>query len=312
MFVGDLLRTFLVLLNRTKIIRFHQNLVELLIEALGPLTQADKQVIKNVIPHAMKILTRYRRIIFVAFCYSAILGQVRTLVAFLTSEKSLDSWSHTIVGIPLFRLFWSALSTLLLLPKLMMMTMFHTLRMYPYILNLQLENINKSKKVGDEEINRILKCFEKQEELTAQMNDAFGWCFAVDMLLTIISIITALFSVEIFLMHKEFGTAASYVVTLILHLAILFELCNAAYLFESECKKSITLLKNIPVRHLGRNGRIQILIQQAKLLSQPFSVKPGSFFHVNRRTLTEIGSAVNTYVIVLVQFHNGESMRCRE
>ncbi|CAL8118158.1 unnamed protein product [Orchesella dallaii] len=173
---------------------------------------------------------------------------------------------------------------------------------------MQLQKVKKVGKVSDESIQRLLSNFRKQEELTIQMKDAFGWCLAVDVVLIIITIITALFSVVVFLVHNEINAAVSFGMPLILHVIILFELFNAGYGFESECRKSAVLLKDIPTKELGRGSRTQILMQQAMLLSQPFGVTPGSFYHANRRTLTGIASAINTYVIVLVQFHNEESI----
>ncbi|CAL8118162.1 unnamed protein product [Orchesella dallaii] len=284
MMIGDFLCTFCtILLNRSKIIRFHQNLAEFLVKAVGPLTEANKQVIKSIIPQALKILGRYKCILISAFCYSVVAGYISVFNAFITSGKPWQWWSHTIVGIPLFNIFWAAVSTLRLFPRILMITLFHTFSFCPYILNMQLEKVKKVEKVDDEDIRRLLSYFRKEGELTAQMNDAYGWCLAVDVVLIIISIITAVFSVVVFLVHKELGAAITFGVPLIIHVAILFELFNSAYGFESE-----------------------ILMQQAMLLSQPFAVKPGSFFHANRRTLTGIASAINTYVIVLVQFHKEE------
>ncbi|CAL8118160.1 unnamed protein product [Orchesella dallaii] len=171
---------------------------------------------------------------------------------------------------------------------------------------MQLEKVKKLGKVSDENIQRLLSYFRKQEELTTQMKNAFGWCLAVDVLLIIISIITALFSVVVVLVHNEINAAVSFGMPLILHAIILFELFNAGYGFESECRKSAVLLKDIPTKELSQYTITQVNFAQAMLLSQPFAVKPGSFFHANRRTLTGIASAINTYVIVLVQFHKEE------
>ncbi|CAL8118152.1 unnamed protein product [Orchesella dallaii] len=258
MFFGDVLCTFVTFLNRKKILNFYQNFAKFLIEVVGPLTQTDKQVIKSIIPETLKILKRYKRIIFVAFLYSIVAGYVNFFKALITTGKSWQSWSHTIVGIPIFNILRAVTSTFRLFPRLLMTTVLHAFSLCPYVINMQLKNVKKFEKVADEEIHRLMRYFKQQGNLTAQMNEAFGWGLAVDMVLIIITIITALFSVVVFLVNNEFVAVVSFGVPLILHVAILFELFNAGYCFESESKKSAMLLKNIPTTQLGRISRAQV------------------------------------------------------
>ncbi|ODN04096.1 Gustatory and odorant receptor 63a, partial [Orchesella cincta] len=318
MFFGDTICTLLTFLNRSKIIRFHENLAKFLIEDVSKLTQAERKVVMSVVLHALKILTRYKRIIYFAFYCSVGAGVVKSFYVVFTAEKPLIWWSHSLIGLPIVFLFWGIASTLRLLPRLLMITILYTFRICPYITNIQLEKVNQICFVTNEDCQRILSSYRKQEMLTAQLNDAFGWCLTVDMLLMVISLITLLFSVLVCLSVKEYAGAFSFGWALILHAAIVFELCNASYVFEAESRKSAILLKNIPIHRLEHISRVQkffiplmdltfqIIMLKAKLLSLPLVINPGSFFHVNRRTITGIFSAITTYLIVLVQFHNGE------
>jgi len=236
MYFGEILLTILTFCSRNKIIQFHKNLTQFLTESVNMLTKVEKKEVVRIVPHALKILKRFKRIIFVAFYYSAGFGVVKAFYRVVTAGKPLNWWSHSLVGLPIFNTFWAANSTLRLLSRLLMTTLFHTLRTSSLIMNIHLGKLGVSKFSLYNANEEILATLRKQELVIAQANAAFGWCFTIDILLMAVSIIASLFSVIYFLVHEEFVGALSFGVPLILHSAIVFELCNAAHGFEAEVR----------------------------------------------------------------------------
>ncbi|CAL8127558.1 unnamed protein product [Orchesella dallaii] len=324
--LGDVLYTIFLFLYRKEIIQFHKEQIQFVIEAFEPLTEKDKQWVLSCFPFALRILKRYRRIIFAAFYYGVAYSIFMFIKAIMNSEKSMEEMGAAVYTLPIFYLTWTATSYLRLLQRLVMITLFHGFKMDAIIINLQLkEFINegelrkeyksdslwewKPENLENPQIKRIFKFIGKLENIVVGANFVFGWCIPLDVLMMLITITTSLFSFIIFLLHSEFSAALTFGLPLVLNSAILFEFFNASYGFEAEGQKCTMLLRQIPMSKLNHSEAIHVSLLQSKLLLQPLTIDPAVFFRVNRKTLSAITSAITTYLIVLVQFHNDEKLR---
>jgi len=245
--LGDIIYTMFLFINRFSIIHFHKEQVNFIIEALSPLTQQDKQKVLGTIPVALKILRRYKWIIFGAFYYGVISSVGMFIHAVLKSGKPLDEIGMGIYALPIFYITWTATSYLRLLQRLVMTTLFHGFRANAVIINVQLRELVHSGSVEELEfkyefeffdqntrVEKILDFIKKLEKVINGANLVFGWCIPLDILVMLVTITISLFSVLTFLFQSEFSGALTFGLPLVLNLVILIEFCNAAFGFEKE------------------------------------------------------------------------------
>ncbi|OXA37419.1 putative gustatory receptor 23a, isoform B [Folsomia candida] len=106
--------------------------------------------------------------------------------------------------------------------------------------------------------------------------------------------------------NGEIGAALTRVIPLILCIKIIFHLGTEAGQLELNQKAIFRVLCRMQHRAMSEETKSMVFTMIQELSGDRLRVEPGSFFTLNRRLLTSILSSVMTFLVVLVQFRDGE------
>ncbi|CAL8118102.1 unnamed protein product [Orchesella dallaii] len=232
-------------------------------------------------------------------------------MAFNSIQKSWDFIILIKYSLATFSLVWSAGSSIIyFLERLYLITFIKGFKICALLLNQMVgSNCRENRAYCEREMITVLSSFRRLESLTDEFNDTFGYIFALDLLALFMAILIITFQMIIFLISGNITNGLGYSLPVTIQLFVLVLICDAANEFEIQARKCTSNLKNISSRweKIPRHSIIQITMQVTKGLVQPIVINPGSLFRINRRSLTSIASSVTTYMVVLVQFYQGDS-----
>ncbi|CAL8118148.1 unnamed protein product [Orchesella dallaii] len=217
-------------------------------------------------------------------------------------SKTLDSHALTGFFLYAFATVWAGLSSCVhLLTSLWLIGLLRCFKIVAILLDQQLQ---LSRQHFTEDGDQILKTFRHLETLTDEFNEVFGCLIAVDVLSVLLAILLMLFQMVVFLSTSDYVNGLAHCWFLTANIWIVVTFCEASYVFEKQTKRCSSRLKQLTPRSSVNHGIImKITMQVTRNLCSPIIIMPRSLFRVNRRTLTDMASAIITYMVMLVQFY---------
>jgi len=223
---ADLVHTAFVLINRLKVISFHDSLEIFVGIANDAMSEKEQKYLNS--------MKKYKWLISIAFYYVSVTSCIVFIFTILNSTDDLGVDAYLM---PVFLVTASGSTYFGLIRLLWPIAIFHVLKTCALSINTRLGKLastQETEKVHCQQVKMILFHIKTLELLVADVNSVFGWWISMNVVLMLGSITTSLFSSIIFMLNVGVGAGLSFALPFVILASILFELCNSAFGFERE------------------------------------------------------------------------------
>lgn len=289
---------FLILLNkRTQIIEFQHRLNTLISTIIldSDYSIENLEHFQSLATTSIKDLRRFKKLVYIFTGITTLSFTLSLVEVYMYTPISL--WN-------LLALFLISASSIIL-PPLRVIShswvtgIIHTMRIAAALIRRRL--------VCKGEINASLRQYQQLEKLLEQFNSDFGFFIALNLLSYVVIITDCIFPMFIWYASSPVWALGTFGGVAMVYLLVLYAWCDAAHELESDWNQFLATLreKNCSIVGRSHNRNFMYFI---KMAVTPTEVRPWNLFSLNREAFVSMMEAIATYLVVLFQFLQDESV----